>query len=85
MRTDEEGGFAPFILHEGSFAELGVLADFAIEGDAGHGVAGMGIEDVVVATPEFEAEVGTEGNEAVELEVVASGPGEAAEDGDGEG
>jgi hypothetical protein len=48
-----------------------------------HG-AGVGIEDLIVAGPEFEGEVGTEWDEAVEVHIVADGPGQTEEKNDGE-
>src|SRR5579871_3077707 len=44
----------------------------------------MLVEDLVVAEPEFEGEVGADGDEAVELYCVADGPGQAQQESDGE-
>lgn len=83
-RADEGFGRLPFLVEEGGFAEASVETSLFEAGDA-IDVAGSGIEDFVVAGPEFVGEVGTHGDEAVEVDVVADGPGETGEDEDDEG
>jgi hypothetical protein len=81
--ADEAGGYAPLFLHEGSLAELRVAPRLFKASDALDAVHCVGIEDVVIADPEFEGEVRPEWNEMVEGRVVANGPWEAAKDRNG--
>ena len=80
---DEAGGSLPLVVEEGVLAHGGVKVGLLVTSDDVHG-AGVGIKDLIVAGPEFEGKVGTDGDEAVEVRVVAEGPGQAAEKDDGE-
>ncbi len=85
MLADErfcEGGFFSEV---GGFAELGVAAGFFEAGDALAAADGARVEDIVVADPEFEGEIGTKRNGAVELRKVADGPRRAEEKDESEG
>ena len=62
-----------------------IFASFFEARDALNAADGVFIEDVVVADPEFEGQIGAEGNEAMERGVVANRPRQAAEKDQGEG
>jgi len=57
---------------------LSVEAGFAESSDTLNSADGVFVEDIVVAKPEFEGKIAANGNEAMEIVVVADGPGEAA-------
>ena|SRR3974390_1220950 len=78
MSLDEIPRLLPFIVKEGGFAKSGVKVDLLIAGDAIHS-ARVGIEDFVVAGPEFEGKIRTNGNESMEGVVVAKRPRQAAQ------
>src|SRR5437660_12397744 len=71
MRANEFGGESPLFFHERCFAQLSISANFFILRDAG---------PVVIAEPQLEREVGAQWDETMEAEIVAGGPGSAAED-----
>ena len=68
-----------FFIEIGGFAELRVAASFFVTGDTLAAADRVRIEDIVVADPEFEGEVGAEWNGAAELGKVADGPRRAEE------
>src|SRR5271157_4844135 len=84
MGADELRGLLPFILEEGVLAEFRVEAHLLVAGDAIHG-AGMFVEDLVVAGPEFVRKIRARGNEAMELHGIADGPREQTGKKNGEG
>lgn len=82
VSADEIRGEAPFFLHEGGFAELGVAARLFETGDVLNAMDGVRIEDVVIAEPELKGKIGAQRNEAVKGGVIADRPRDATEDGD---
>ena len=54
-----------------------------VASDAIHG-ARVGVKDLVVARPEFVGKVGTDRNQAMEVDVIAKRPRKAAKQDDGE-
>ena len=83
IRADEVGSSLPLVVEEGVLAHGGVKVSLLVTSDDIHG-ARVGIENLIVAGPEFEGKVRTERDKAVEACVVSDGPGQTAEEDDGE-
>src|SRR5262249_36138248 len=79
MCANELPGEAALFVHVSSFAKLSVETRLAKASDALDPADGVLIEDIVIAKPEFERKIRTERDEAVELNVVAAGPGSATD------
>ena len=68
----------PLLIHETVLAELRIKARFAKARDALNASDGVFIKDIVVAEPQLKREIAANRDEAMEIHVVAKGPGETA-------